>query len=165
MVSLAQPAQVDDPAHSRLPRGPGERLGTPAVLLGVVARGGHGMNEVVGGVHTAEREAQRGGVQDVTRHDFGAGRDSGAEVLRPPGHAPKRPLSGLERAPEPAADVAAGSGEENEPGAHAGAPSPGRRRRIRIFNQPSRCCTQPSGNDWCGATPPRRRHFDAGSIA
>ena len=96
-LALTERPQIDDPLHPRIPRGLRERLGALSVVLRVVAGRGHRMDQVVRGVHAAERFVKRGRVQHVARHDLGTRRHPGAEVPRPPGHAPELASTSLER--------------------------------------------------------------------
>ena len=87
------------------------------------------MDQVVRGVHAAKGVGERARVQHVTRDDFGAVGHPGAEILRPAGHAAERPPTGLERAAQPAPDVAARAGEKGEPALAAHSTSSAASRR------------------------------------
>jgi len=79
---------------------------------------GLAVDQVVGGVDAAEGGGEARGVEHVSRDDVGALRHPRPQLRGPTGHAAKRAAGGLQRVPEPAADVAARAGEEDEIAIH-----------------------------------------------
>ena len=111
-----QPAEVDDAAHAGLRRGGREMLGGLQVQAAEVGAGGHGMDEVVGGVHTLQRGGQGFGLQRIGDHDFHPGPVPRVEDgARAPGRTHRHAFAQQPRH-QVGADIAAGT-EDQHPAA------------------------------------------------
>ena len=106
------------------------------------------MDQVVRGVNSLERRAERGRIEHVARHDLGPRTHPGAEILRPPSHAAERPPAvGLERPADPSPDVAGGAGDQDQSFTLAHSASPSSRSRARSSGSESSTIAPSDSNE------------------
>ena len=118
-LALAESTEVDDPPDSPLPRGAGEVARAGAVLLLEVAGRPHRVHEVVGGVNPPQGGGEGLGVQDVPPYDLRVGSKAAREVLGTARQTAHPVAAGFESRDQPAADVTARAGNEDEPGSRS----------------------------------------------
>ena len=118
VVRVAEAAQVDDARHAGRSSGISKGARRAHVAVVEVAPGAEAVHKVVGDVDVRQSRDQRGGGEDIARHDLhmlGPGAS-----LQAPGitnHATHRVAPGQQLRHEPAADVAVGAGDQD---AHQG---------------------------------------------
>ena len=119
-VGGVQAAQVDDPVHAGVGRGPRRGLGH-RLFLGFEARSGrHGVDQVVKHVDAVQGRAQGIAVVEAALDDLDVGQPRNAGDL---GRRADQDLHGVPGLQQPgdqtAADVAGGAGDEHRPGIDA----------------------------------------------
>jgi hypothetical protein len=117
VLSGAEATEVDDAIDAGLAGGSSKSVGGATIFRFKGIFGAHGVNQIVGGVDAGEMSGERNGIENIAEGDFRIFAEAVLESFRMAGEATDAVASGFESWEETPADIAGGTGEQNQFGA------------------------------------------------